>query len=61
MLDLRRRMLLGFGLVYAMLIWLGAQPVITTRGIPLIWVATGFVLGGVLLAGNRLLPTILAG
>lgn len=61
MLDLRRRMLLGFGLIYTVLIWLGAQPVITTRGIPLVWVAAGFVLGSVLLVGNRLLPTILAG
>ncbi|WP_322487145.1 CHASE domain-containing protein [Chloroflexus sp.] len=61
MIYLRRRILLGFGLGHAALIWLIAQPVITTRGLPLIWLAAGVALGGVLLAGNRILPVIFAG
>ncbi|OAN45071.1 histidine kinase [Chloroflexus islandicus] len=61
MIYLRRRILLGFGLGYAVLIWLSAQPVVTTRGLPLIWLAAGVALGGALLAGNRVLPVIFAG
>ncbi|WP_322494097.1 CHASE domain-containing protein [Chloroflexus sp.] len=61
MIYLSRRILLGFGLGYAALIWLGAQPVIATRGLPLIWLAAGVALGGALLAGKRVLPFIFAG
>lgn len=61
MVQLRQRILVAFGLGYAALIWLGAQPVITTRGLPLIWLAAGVALGGALLAGNRILPAIFAG
>ncbi|WP_298408226.1 CHASE domain-containing protein [uncultured Chloroflexus sp.] len=61
MIYLRRRILLGFGLGYAALIWLGAQLVITMHGLPLIWLAAGVALGGALLAGNRILPVIFVG
>ncbi|RMG47086.1 MAG: histidine kinase, partial [Chloroflexi bacterium] len=56
-----RRALISFGVVYAVLIWVGAQPLLANRGIPLLWVAGGFAAGGVLLAGKRLLPIIFIG
>ena len=56
-----RRALISFGVVHAVLIWAGAQPLLANRGIPLLWVAGGFAAGGVLLAGKRLLPIIFIG
>ncbi|GIV87321.1 MAG: histidine kinase [Chloroflexus sp.] len=56
-----RRSLISFGLLYAVLIWVGAQPLLIDRVTPLLWMAGGFAAGGILLVGKRLLPVILAG
>jgi hypothetical protein len=47
--------------VYAIAIWVSAQPLLAERGIPFMWVAAGVAMGGALVAGTRFLPIILAG
>ncbi len=61
MIRLPRSTLIGLGLVYAIAIWVGAQPLLAERGIPFMWVAAGVAMGGALVAGNRFLPFILVG
>jgi len=61
MIRLPRSTLIGLGLVYAVAIWVGAQPLLVQRGMPMIWVAAGIAMGGALVAGNRFLPVILVG
>ncbi|MEF3273840.1 MAG: CHASE domain-containing protein [Chloroflexus sp.] len=61
MIHLRWRTLIGLGLVYATLIWLVAQSLLVERGVPLIWIATGFAVGSALLASRQVLPVIFAG
>ncbi len=60
-MTISRSQLLGFGVVYTLTIWFGAQPILATRGIPIIWVAAGVALAMALLFGYRALPVIFVG
>ncbi|WP_298816713.1 CHASE domain-containing protein [Chloroflexus sp.] len=61
MTHFRRRALIGLGFIYAILIWAGAQPILVTRGLPLVWFAAGVAAGSALLFGRRVLPVIFGG